>query len=212
MKLCSEGIKAKDEWVTKGYLLPDFDIDKVTENTVKQPEWVHFGGGNLFRAFHAALAQDMIEKGYSDKGVTVIEGFDYEIVEKSYRGNDNLSVLITLKSDGSIGKRVIGSVSESCILDSGNEKEYSRLKEIFTSKSLKMATFTITEKGYSLVNAAGETTSAVLADFEAGPEKPATYIGKVSSLSMRDLRQEHFPSLWFQPTTAHTTETSFTPL
>ncbi|MCR4616994.1 MAG: mannitol dehydrogenase family protein [Lachnospiraceae bacterium] len=181
MKLNKEGIKSS-EWSQKGYELPKFDIEKVNENTVKEPEWVHFGGGNLFRAFHAALAQDMIEKGYSDKGVTVIEGFDYEIVEKSYRGNDNLSVLITLKSNGSIGKRVIGSVSESCILDSDNEKEYSRLKEIFTSKSLKMATFTITEKGYSLVNAKGETTPAVLSDFEAGPDKPATYIGKVSSL------------------------------
>ena len=181
MKLNMQGLK-DSAWKEKGYELPGFDIDKITENTVKNPEWVHFGGGNLFRAFHAALSQDMIEKGLSDKGVIVIEGFDYEIVEKSYRGNDNLSVLITLKSDGSIGERVIGSVSESCILDSANEKEYSRLKEIFTSDSLKMATFTITEKGYSLVNAAGETTPAVLSDFEAGPEAPATYIGKVTSL------------------------------
>ena len=181
MRLNMSGL-SDSAWKEKGYELPGFDIDKIKENTVKNPEWVHFGGGNLFRAFHAALSQDMIEKGYSDKGVTVIEGFDYEIVEKSYRGNDNLSVLITLKSDGSIGKRVIGSVAESCILDSANEKEYSRLKEIFTSDSLKMATFTITEKGYSLVNAAGETTPAVLADFEAGPEAPATYIGKVTSL------------------------------
>jgi len=182
MKLSMNGIFEKTDWEKGGYELPSFDIEHVNEKTYNEPEWVHFGGGNLFRAFHAALAQDMIEKGYSDKGVIVIEGFDYEIVEKSYRGNDNLSVLITLKSDGSIGKRVIGSVSESCILDSANEKEYSRLKQIFTAPSLKLATFTITEKGYSLVNGAGETSPAVLADFEAGPEKPSTYIGKVASL------------------------------
>ena len=182
MKLNLEGIKNGSEWITKGYQLPGFDISSVAGRTAAEPEWVHFGGGNLFRAFHAALSQDMIEKGYSDKGIIVIEGFDYEIVEKSYRGNDNLSVLVTLKADGSIGKRVIGSVSESCILDSENEKEYSRLKEIFRQPSLKMATFTITEKGYSLVNGAGETVPAVLSDFAAGPEKPSTYIGKVSSL------------------------------
>ncbi len=182
MKLSMQGIAEKEQWTQKGYELPGFDIGAVKEKTAEEPEWVHFGGGNLFRAFHAALSQDMIEKGCSDKGVIVIEGFDYEIVEKSYRGNDNLSILITLKSDGTIGKRVIGSVSESCILDSENESEYSRLKEIFTAPSLKMATFTITEKGYSLVNAAGVTTPAVKADFEAGPEKPATYIGKVTSL------------------------------
>ena len=108
MKLSMNGIFEKTDWEKGGYELTSFDIEHVNEKTYNEPEWVHFGGGNLFRAFHAALAQDMIEKGYSDKGVIVIEGFDYELVEKSYRGNDNLSVLITLKSDGSIGKRVIG--------------------------------------------------------------------------------------------------------
>ena len=182
MKLSLKGISDKKEWTEKGYELPGFDIASVSEKTKKDPEWVHFGGGNLFRAFHAALSQDMIEKGYSDKGVIVIEGFDYEIVEKSYRDNDNLSVLVTLKSDGSIGKRVIGSVSESCVLDSDNTSEYGRLKEIFTTPSLKVATFTITEKGYSLVNAAGVMMPAVISDFDKGPEKPSTYIGKVTSL------------------------------
>ena len=182
MKLSLNGISEKKEWTDKGYKLPEFDISKVSEATKNAPEWVHFGGGNLFRAFHAALSQDMIEKGYSDKGVIVIEGFDYEIIEKSYRNNDNLSVLVTLKSDGSIEKRVIGSVSESCILDSEDAKEFDRLKEIFASSSLKVATFTITEKGYSLVNAAGTLAPAIIADFNAGPERPSTYIGKVTAL------------------------------
>lgn len=48
--------------------------------------------------------------------------------------------------------------------------------------SLQMATFTITEKGYSLVNAKGETMADVAADFEAGPDKPSSYMGKVASL------------------------------
>ena len=43
-------------------------------------------------------------------------------------------------------------------------------------------TFTITEKGYSLVNGKGEELPAVTADFAAGPAKPASYIGKVVSL------------------------------
>lgn len=182
MKLSLSGISNKKEWEDKGYDLPKFDIASVSENTKKNPEWVHFGGGNLFRAFHAALSQDMLEKGYSDKGVIVIEGFDYEIIEKSYRNNDNLSVLVTLKSDGSIGKRVIGSVSESCVLDSENGAEFDRLKEIFTSPSLKMATFTITEKGYSIVNAAGTVAPAIISDFTKGPERPLTYMGKVTAL------------------------------
>ena len=77
---------------------------------------------------------------------------------------------------------MVGSIGESCILDSNDEKEFGRLKEIFAKDSLQFATFTITEKGYSLVNAQGETLPAVKADFEAGPEKPQSYIGKVAAL------------------------------
>ena len=89
---------------------------------------------------------------------------------------------MTLKADGSIEKTVIGSIAESCILDSENDAEYSRLKEIFSSDSLQLCTFTVTEKGYSLVNGRGEQLPAVTADFAAGPEKPASYMGKVVSL------------------------------
>ena len=45
-----------------------------------------------------------------------------------------------------------------------------------------MTSFTITEKGYSLVNGKGELIPDVAADFVAGPGKPKSYIGKVASL------------------------------
>ncbi len=77
---------------------------------------------------------------------------------------------------------MIGSIAESCILDSNDEEEYSRLKEVFTKESLQLCTFTITEKGYSLMDAKGELLPAVLSDFDAGPEKPQSYLGKVVSL------------------------------
>ena len=152
------------------------------EETKANPEWVHFGAGNIFRAFQANLSQRMLEEGFASKGITVVEGFDYEIIEKMYRPHDDLSILVTLKADGNVEKSVIESIAESCILDSNNEKEFARLKDIFSTDSLKLATFTITEKGYSLVNGAGETLPAVAADFENGPEKPQSYIGKVSAL------------------------------
>ena len=99
-----------------------------------------------------------------------------------YRPHDNLSLLVTLKADGSVEKSVIASIAESCILDSNDDKEFSRLKEIFRCDSLQLATFTITEKGYSLVNPAGELLAAVKDDFVNGPSKPQSYIGKVASL------------------------------
>ena len=182
MKLNYESIKNDDSWKEKGYYLPSFDRDKMIEETKANPEWVHFGAGNIFRAFQANLSQRMLEEGLASKGITVVEGFDYEIIEKMYRPHDDLSILVTLKADGNVEKSVIESIAESCVLDSNNEKEFARLKDIFSADSLKLATFTITEKGYSLVNGAGETLPAVAADFENGPEKPQSYIGKVSAL------------------------------
>lgn len=182
MKLSTEGLKNQQEWLEKGYHLPQYDRAVMIAETRENPVWVHFGAGNIFRAFQANLAQRLLEEGSAKAGITVCEGFDYEIVEKQYRPHDDLSVLVTLKADGTIEKSVIGSIGESTILDSENDAEYTRLKEIFSRDSLQLCTFTVTEKGYSLVNGKGEELPAVTADFAAGPEKPQSYIGKVVSL------------------------------
>lgn len=182
MKLSTEGLKNQQEWLEKGYHLPQYDRAAMIAETRENPVWVHFGAGNIFRAFQANLAQRLLEEGAAKSGITVCEGFDYEIVEKQYRPHDDLSVLVTLKADGTIEKSVIGSIGESTILDSENDAEYTRLKEIFSRDSLQLCTFTVTEKGYSLVNGKGEELPAVTADFAAGPEKPQSYIGKVVSL------------------------------
>ncbi len=182
MKLNAQSVYTDKTWKEKGFYVPSFDRDEMIKKTTENPKWVHFGAGNIFRAFQANLSQRMLENGYDDTGLTVVEGFDYEIIEKMYRPHDNLSLLVTLKADGNVEKSVISSIAESCILDSANETEFNRLKEIFSKDSLQMATFTITEKGYSLVNAAGDTLPAVKEDFENGPDKPKSYIGKVSAL------------------------------
>ncbi len=181
MKL-NEANMGNTEWSEKGYFVPSFDRKAMIKKTITQPKWVHFGAGNIFRAFQANLAQRMLENGWDDTGITVVEGYDYEIIEKMYRPHDNLSLLVTLKADGSVDKSIIASIAESCILDSTNESEFERLKEIFRSDSLQLATFTITEKGYSLKNAAGVLLPAVEKDFAEGPECPVSYIGKVSAL------------------------------
>ena len=182
MKLNANSVATDSTWKEKGYYIPTFNQEDMIKKTVEAPEWVHFGAGNIFRAFQANLAQRMLDGGMNDKGLTVVEGFDYEIIEKMYRPHDNLSLLVTLKADGSVEKSVIASIAESCILDSNDDKEFNRLKEIFRCDSLQLATFTITEKGYSLVNPAGELLAAVKDDFVNGPSKPQSYIGKVAAL------------------------------
>ena len=182
MKLNLQDIADRKQWEEKGYKLPQYDIKKMVAATKENPFWIHFGAGNLFRAFHARVVNDMLNAGTLDRGIIAVEGFDYEIVEKRYLPHDNLGIVATLKSDGTIEKTVVASVAESVPLDSEREECFGRLKEIFEKDSLQMATFTITEKGYSLVDGKGQQLPAITADFEAGPEKPASYLGKVSAL------------------------------
>ncbi len=182
MKLNLNGIQERSAWEEKGYRLPEFDIVEVQEKTRKEPTWIHFGAGNLFKAFHTRLTQELLNKGKMDKGIIAAEGFDYEIVEKMNWPHDSLSIVVTLKSDGTIDKDVVASVAESLVLDFENEKQFGRLKEIFENPSLQMASFTITEKGYSLTNVKGEILPFIEADFKAGPNKATSYLGKVTAL------------------------------
>ena len=49
-------------WKEKGYVLPDYDIEKVREQTLNSPRWVHFGAGNIFRAFMVTVNDEMQER------------------------------------------------------------------------------------------------------------------------------------------------------
>lgn len=166
----------------KKYELPDFNREKMIETTAEAPVWIHFGAGNIFRAFHAKIAQELLNQGELKQGIVVAEGFDDEIIEKVYQENDNYSILVTLKSDASVKKTLISSIAESHILDAAYEASYERLKNIFRNESLQMATFTITEKGYNLWDTSGKARPDVQHDFENGPQMPESYMGKIAAL------------------------------
>ena len=68
MKLTVEGIKNKAEWESKGYSLPKFDRVKVEAATKAEPFWIHFGAGNIFRAFQANVVQELLNKCVIDRG------------------------------------------------------------------------------------------------------------------------------------------------
>ena len=178
MKLTREGLKSS-EWKEKGYILPTFDYEKVLKNTKENPFWIHFGAGNIFRAFQANVVQNLLNEGVIDSGLIVAEGYDYEIIEKMYRPHDNVGALVTLKGNGSVEKTVVASIMEALTADSENQNDWARLLEIFRNPSLQMVTFTITEKGYLLKKANGEYMPGVEEDFANGPVLPKSYIGKV---------------------------------
>lgn len=182
MRLTREELQNTKLWEDAGFELPNFDRDAMIKRTEENPEWVHFGAGNLFRAFPAAVAQDLLNRGILETGIIVAEGYDYEIIEKSYRNFDNLNVLVTLKADGNLDKKVIGSIAETLCVDTGNTEDWARLKEVFRAPSLKMASFTITEKGYSLVDANQALLKDVASDVTKAPEMANSYIGKLTAL------------------------------
>lgn len=182
MKLDAKGLQDRQVWKDAGYELPEFDREQMIAKTKENPYWVHFGAGNIFKAFLANVVQKLLKEGVLDRGLIAAEGFDYEIIEKMNRPHDDYNILVTLKADGNVEKTVIGSIAESLMLDSQNEAEFGRMKEIFRKDSLQMCTFTITEKGYSLVDGKGQLLPAVEADFQAGPDTPSSYMGKVTAL------------------------------
>ena len=158
------------EWEAKGYELPKFDIKAVREKTAKEPTWVHFGGGNIFRAFPAAILNDALNTGKYDRGVIVAETFDFEVIDKAYAPYNNLSLAVSLCSNGTIEKKVIASVTESLKADY-QFSDWQRLVDIFKNPSLQMISFTITEKGYTYNEA----------DLARGL-KPVFAMGKVCAL------------------------------
>ena len=48
MKLAVNNLMDNHIWEDKGYILPAYDIDCMRKTTKKSPEWIHFGGGNIF--------------------------------------------------------------------------------------------------------------------------------------------------------------------
>ena len=182
MILSLEGLKNKEEWEKAGVKLPSYDVEKVVKNTKDSPVWVHFGIGNIFRIFIGGIADTLIEQGLSDKGITCVETFDFDVVDKIYDPFDNLVMAVTLKEDGSTDKKVLGSLTEAIKAQSNVEENWTRLKTIFANPELQMVSFTITEKGYALHGADGEFFPFIKSDIENGPEKATSAMAVVAAL------------------------------
>ncbi len=182
MKLTLEGLKDRKAWESAGIKLPSYDIEAVCENTKKSPVWVHFGAGNIFRIFIGGIADTLISKGEMDKGITCVETFDFDVVDKIYKPYDNLVLAVTLKADGSTDKAVLGSLTEAIKANSDIAEDWKRLKEIFVNKDLQMVSFTITEKGYALKGSDGKYFPFIQADIDNGPDKAKSAMAVVCAL------------------------------
>ena len=171
MKLTINGIKDREPWEKAGITLPGYDVEAAAEKAEKEPGWVHFGIGNIFRIFIGGIADGLLEEGVLDRGLTCVETFDYDVVDKIYEPFDNLGLSVILHGDGTREYKVLGSLAEAVKAQSSDQAQWSRLKEIFTSPSLQLVSFTITEKGYALQKADGTWFPFVESDIQNGPDR-----------------------------------------
>lgn len=169
MQLTDEGLRDRTSWETAGIRLPAFDRAAMRRVTAEHPIWVHFGAGNIFRGYIAGLQQTLLEAGFSPYGIVAAETFDEDILEQIYTPHDSLTLLVSLKPDGTTDKEVIASLTEGIWADSGNRGEWEKLCVLFRQPSLQLASFTITEKGYALRDLHGALTSPAQADIVSGP-------------------------------------------
>ncbi|WP_298640135.1 mannitol dehydrogenase family protein [uncultured Cardiobacterium sp.] len=178
MKLTYNGLLNKAHWQERGYQLPLYDIPCVRAATLTAPRWLHLGAGNIFRAFLAHLQQQLLDRRDAETGIIVAEGYDEEIIEKTYRPHDNLSIYVRLKGDRSLDKIVLASVIESLTM----RDDLDRLRDIAANPGLQMVSLTITEKGYAIKDQNGHYHPAVAHDLANGTARPQSYIGNLVTL------------------------------
>jgi fructuronate reductase len=62
LKLNLDSVK-KGEWDGTDIHVPGYNISSMRERTLRSPLWLHFGAGNLFRAYVARLQQSLLVMG-----------------------------------------------------------------------------------------------------------------------------------------------------
>lgn len=182
LKLKRTELHEKELWEKAGITLPKFDLEKMKKNTDKNPVWVHFGAGNIFRAFPAALQQKLLNDNIVKEGIIAVETFDLQIIDNMFQPFDNLTMLALMKPNGSLNQEVIASVALSLKGNPAQREDYQKLVNIVKHPGLQMISFTITEKGYSLWNMDGEYIPVILEDMENGPSKPKHTMSIVAAL------------------------------
>ena len=186
-------VNQKAEWEKLGVKLPAFDHAAMTAATKEHPIWVHFGAGNIFRGFIAALQQRLLNEGVADRGIIAADTFDYDIIDKIYTPYDNLTMNVTLNPDGTTSREIIGSVAEGLRANSADAEMMARFKQIFTDPGLQMISFTITEKGYALYRPDGSLMPVVQADIDEGPAHARHAMSMVAALLLERFQNGAYP-------------------
>lgn len=197
MKLNIENLNDKNFWENADIEVPKYNINDIRKNTAEKPTWIHFGAGNIFRGFIAAVADTLLNDSIIDTGIIAVDTHafgrddDYDMINKVYKPFDNLTLLASIKSNGDIDKKIIGSITD--ILHADFINNYDALKKIFISSFLQVVSFTITEKGYSIKDLNGNYTSIVEEDINNEPKKAKNIMSIIAAMILERYKNGAFP-------------------
>ncbi|MBN1498907.1 MAG: mannitol dehydrogenase family protein [Spirochaetes bacterium] len=192
MKLNYSELIKSEKWENAGIELPIYDIEKIKSETEKNPGWIHFGAGNIFRGYIARLQDTLLNNKNADRGIIAVESFDFEVIEKIYNKTDNLALNVLMGSDGKFNLRVVASIIKGMTTRRENG-DFDQLVTYSCNPGLQMISFTITEKGYALKSHDDNFFPAVKSDLEKGPENPSHIMSVITSLVFSRYKKGAFP-------------------
>ncbi|MGG0516453.1 mannitol dehydrogenase family protein [Bacillus pseudomycoides] len=184
---------AKEILVKKQVELPEFDIEVLKKSGKESPVWLHFGGGNLYRSFHAEVAQRLANKGELKNGVVVCETFDKYVIDDVYTPYNNDLLQVVMHEDGTLEKRIIAATADSYYCNPERQESFAKVQGFFADPALQFTTFTITEKGYVLNGPDGSMSKVIAEDLKMGPKKPKHTMSIVTSLLLKRFEAGAFP-------------------
>ncbi|MFD1484720.1 mannitol dehydrogenase family protein [Lacticaseibacillus baoqingensis] len=193
VRLTDDYLKDPEAFKQAGITVPQFDQAQAAQAAAEAPVWVHFGGGNLFRCFHAKIAQDLLNQGALKAGVIVAETYDDGVVEQAYAPYQNRALQVVMDEQGHYDKTLIASVAEAIYYNHVNPAGWARLKAIFEQPSLQFVTMSITEKGYTLRDLNGDLTAAAQADIAGEPDAATTNMGAIARLLLARYHAGKYP-------------------
>ena len=112
MKLTLNGIKEHEAWEKQ-----EFSFQVMMWRNICQSErssgMVHLESAIFSVLFIGGIADGLLEDEILDRGITCVETFDYDVVDKIYEPYDNLGLNVILHGDGTREYKVLGALAEA---------------------------------------------------------------------------------------------------